>query len=142
MARQLELAQELNLPVIIHSREAYERTLDFLIEKQIKRAVFHCYSGDLEFAKRIWSYGFYTSFTGTVTYPNALEVKRVVKEVPAERFMLETDCPFMTPQAFRGQRNEPKFIPEIAREVAAIRGTELEEIAAVTTQNAKEFFGI
>lgn len=146
--QQLELVQELDLPVIVHSRnaqgsqEADERVLDLLIEKKISRAVFHCYGGDAEFAKRLWSYGFYTSFTGTVTFPKAVTVRRVVEQVPLDRFMLETDCPFMAPQAYRGQRNEPKFIPEIAKAIAALKKMEVAEIASVTTKNAEQFFGI
>lgn len=148
LMQQLELVQEVDLPVIIHSRnaqgshEADERVLDMLIEKKVSRAVFHCFGGDLEFAKRLWSYGYYTSFTGVVTFPKAVELKRVVAEVPLERFMLETDCPFMAPQKVRGQRNEPQYIPEIAEEIARIKKMELAEVAKITTRNAEEFFGI
>lgn len=139
--KQLEFAVRVNLPVIVHNREADEDTFEILREFPHVRCVFHCFGSSLEFARKVWSAGFMTSFTGIVTYPNAGNVREVVKEVPMDKFMVETDCPFLAPQAYRGKRNEPAYVIEVAKMISDVKGISVEEVDRVTTENAKSFFG-
>jgi len=139
---QIALARELDLPCVIHSRDSAEDTLRILLDEKVLRAVFHCYSYDLAFAKKLWERGYYTSFTGIVTYPNAAAVQEVVRAVPDDMFFLETDCPFLPPQSKRGQKNEMAYVVEIGEKVAELRGSSVKEVERLSTANAERWFGI
>ena len=139
----LSLAEEVDLPVIIHDREAHRDILEILGPYSGRvRGVMHCFSGDRDFADKCIGMGLYISFTGTVTYPNSHQLREVAAHVPADRFFVETDCPYLTPQFKRGKRNEPAYVRAVAKKIAEIRRTTFPEIARVTTENAKTFFGI
>lgn len=142
--QQIELANKYKLPIVIHCRDAYGDTLDILKQYAPFKygAVMHCYSGSLEFAKELLKLGVKFSFTGTVTYKNAQNVQEVVKNLPIDSFFLETDSPYLTPTPYRGQRNEPKYVVEIAKFVAELRGLSYREIEEITDKNAKEFYNI
>lgn len=142
-AAQLGLASELDLPVIIHDREAHRQTLAVIRDWQGKRGgVFHCFSGDVAMAEKCLSMGFYISIAGPITYPRSEKLREVARMVPLDRLLIETDCPYLTPQPQRGRRNEPALMVHTAKEVAAVRGLTLEEIAAATADNAKRLFRI
>jgi len=139
---QMELARRLGKPVIIHEREALQDTLDTVREYSDLTGVFHCFSGSWETAKIILDLGWYISFTGVVTFKNAKRALEVIEKMPADRIMLETDCPYMAPEPKRGRRNSSLYLKYIAAKVAEIRSITIEEVAAVTTENGKRFFGI
>jgi len=139
---QLELARRFKKPVIIHMREATRDTLDIVSEFRDLTVVFHCFPGSWETAKIILDMGWYLSFTGVITFDNARKALEVVEKMPMDRLMLETDCPYMTPEPMRGKRNSSLFLPYIAGKVAQIRGIPIEEVAAVTTENGRRFFGV
>ena len=142
-ANQIDLANKLNLPVVIHSREAMGDTLEILKKHSPKKeSLMHCYGGSIESARELMKLGFSFSFGGLLTFKNATNVIEVVKQIPIERILLETDCPYMTPVPYRGQRNEPSYIVYTADMLAKIKGLTLEEVAKVTTQNARRLFGI
>ena len=126
-SRQLELAKELDKPVIIH-------------EKYGNKGVFHCYSGSAEMAKELVKLGFYVSFTGAVTFKNASKLLLAVEAVPLDRIMIETDCPYMAPVPFRGVRNEPKYVRYVAEKIAEIKGETVERIAEITAENTRNLF--
>jgi len=136
---QLKLAQKVGLPVIIHNREADEDTMEVLEEFDVN-AVFHCYSSDIKYARKLWYKGYFTSFTGIVTYPNTEDLMKIVEEAPVDRFMVETDCPFLSPQSHRGERNEPSYVVEVLERIAEIKKRTPEEMASITTENAEELF--
>lgn len=138
----LEIAIEFDLPVVAHIRDAFEDASRVIEESAVKKVVLHCFTGGPEQADWAWSKGFLTSFTGIVTYPKNTVLMDIVKKVPSELFMLETDCPYLPPQTHRGKRNEPAFVREIAEHVAELRGVSVEEVARITTNNAEKFFGI
>ncbi len=138
--RHLQLAQKYGLPVIVHNREADADCLEILGEFPSVPAVFHCYGSNLEFAKKVWERGYITSFTGIITFPNAAELIEVVKAAPMGQFFLETDCPYLAPQAYRGKRNEPSYVAEVAREVAKTKNVEFEAVTEYSGQNAGKFF--
>lgn len=138
--RQLKLAQEVKLPVVIHNREADEDCFEILREFPDIRAVFHCYGSGIEFARKLWDAGYSTSFTGIITYPNARGLREIVSEVPLNGFFVETDCPYLAPQKYRGERNEPSYVNEVAKQIAAIRGIPFKEVDRISTKNAEEFF--
>lgn len=139
--KQLDLAVELNLPVIIHCREAHEDTFPILEKYKGKlKGVIHCYSGDLELAKRYNEIGFLISFTGLITF--AKEWDEVIKEIPLEWIMTETDSPYMTPTPFRGQRNEPVHVVEVAKKIAELKGLSVDDVSEVTLGNARRLFGL
>ncbi|MCX7635946.1 MAG: TatD family hydrolase, partial [Syntrophales bacterium] len=140
---QLEMAAELDLPVIIHDREAHSQTLAALKGWKGKRGgVVHCFSGDVAMAEQCLALGFYISIAGPVTYPKAERLRQVVRMVPLDRLLIETDCPYLTPQPLRGKRNEPALMVHTVQEVAAVRGTSLEELGMVTANNARNLFRI
>jgi TatD DNase family protein len=139
---QLELAEELNLPVIIHDREAHELTLKMVKASSVRRGVFHCFSGDYTMAKQCIDLGFYISVPGVVTFDKAKTIQDVVRRVPLSSLLLETDAPYLAPIPHRGKRNEPSFIIHTAKKVAELKGVPLEEVAQATTQNAKSLFHI
>ncbi|MFC1624691.1 TatD family hydrolase [Candidatus Omnitrophota bacterium] len=140
----LKEAKERNLPLIIHNRDADEDTL--LILKDIMgdpiKGVMHCFSGDSIFLKRCLDLGMFISFTCNLTFKNANRLREVAKLVPMERLLLETDAPFLAPQIFRGKRNEPAHVRYLAEELSRIKGLAFEQVASITTNNAKRFFGL
>lgn len=139
---QLQMAKAYNKPVVIHCRDAFDDALRLLEEEKIKSVAFHCFSGDLEIAKRIWDRGWITSFAAVVSYPKNDELRAVAKTCPKELYFLETDAPFLPHQDFRGQRNRPAYIPKLAETLAAIREQTIEEIGADSSRNAENFFRI
>ena len=140
--RQLEIALENDMPVIVHSRSAEEQTLDVIDQLSEKyTGVFNCYAGNVENAFKLIDKGFYISFTGNITYKNN-DRAEVVKEVPLESMLLETDSPFLTPVPFRGKRNDPGKLKYIAEKIAEIKGISIEEVARITTENSKKLFNI
>ncbi|MDA1060369.1 MAG: TatD family hydrolase [bacterium] len=138
----LELAKSVDLPVIVHNRDADEDCLKVLKEFPGVRAVFHCYGSNLDFARAVWEAGYLTSFTGIITYPNAEDLRKVVVEVPNEMFMTETDCPYLAPQTFRGKRNEPSYVAEVVKKIAEVKAMDVSEIDKISTENAERFFGL
>lgn len=139
---QMALARDLDLPVIVHDREAHEDFLKIMKQFPTVRGVVHCYSGSLEMSRDILRAGWNISFTGSVTFKNNKKAPEIIASMPADRFMLETDSPYMTPVPHRGERNDSSYLPYIARFVAECRGSSEEEIARLTTANGKAFFGI
>ena len=139
--QQLELAKDMNLPVIIHSRNANDDTMEIL-RKYKPNGVLHCFSGSAETAKEVISLGMYISFTGVLTFKNAKKALKALGEVPLDRLMLETDCPYMAPEPYRGQRCDSSMIARIAEKAAEIKGVSPQEILDVTAENAKRFFRI
>ena len=141
--RQLELARELDLPVIVHSRDAAEDTLKIMKEYgQGLRGVIHCFSYSKELAREYVKMGFHIGVGGVVTFKNGKKLKEIVEEIPLERILLETDCPYLAPVPFRGKRNSSLYIPYIVEEIANIKGITYEEVVAQTEQNGKMLFGI
>ena len=140
---QLDLARELNLPVIIHFRNVEYEGMELAGIDKFKelRGVFHCYGGSVEFAGKIISMGFYIGFDGPLTYRDSDRVD-VAREIPLDKCLLETDAPFLTPQKYRGKRNEPAYVIEVAEKMAHIKNCDIEEVIAVTGKNARELFGI
>ncbi len=139
---QLELARELHLPVIVHDRDAHEDCLNILRDFTDLKVVFHCYSGSLEFAKTLIRLGFYLSFTGVLTFKNAKAAPTVAQWAPHDRVMIETDCPYLAPVPYRGKRNSPQYVPEVAKKLAELWGMDVSEVARITTENGLRFFGI
>ncbi len=138
--KQLEYAKSIDFPVIIHSREAKAETVKILKDSKIKKGVLHCFSGDMDMAKKVIEMGFMISIAGPVTYKNARNLQLVAKYVPDEYLLLETDAPYLAPEPLRGKRNEPAFITHTARFVAGLRGISYEDIIRLTTLNAKRLF--
>ena len=144
-ARQLQAAEDLNLPVIIHTREAETETIQILksnYSTSKKRGVFHCFSGSLELAKNALDLGFYVSFSGIVTFKKAEDLRQVASYVPVDRILVETDCPFLAPIPFRGKRNEPAFVVEVAKCIAQLRKMDIESFAHQSSENFSTCFGI
>ena len=142
---QIQLARELELPVIIHTRDAQEDTVTILREEQAADigGVLHCFSGDAWLAKDALDLGFYLSFSGIVTFQNATTLREIAKTVPLDRLLIETDCPYLAPVPYRGKRNEPAYVAHVAQQLAAIHPSlTMEDIARNTTQNAKRLFKI
>ena len=141
--RQLDLARELGLPVIIHSRDAAEDTLKIMKEHaQGLRGVIHCFSYSKEVAEEYVKMGFHIGIGGVVTFKNGKKLKEVAEIVPLERILLETDCPYLAPEPYRGKRNSSLYIPHIAQAIADIKGISYEEVVAQTERNAKMLFRI
>ena len=139
---QLELAEELQLPVIVHDREAHQDCLEVVRAHPKVTGVYHCYSGSLEDAKTLVRLGWMLSFTGVVTYKNARRSLEVIDWLPMDRIMIETDSPYLTPEPFRGRRNDSRKVYRVAETIAQVKGLEAEEIARITLENGKRFFGI
>jgi TatD DNase family protein len=140
---QLELAERLNLPVIIHNREAGEDVLNILREKlPPKGGILHCYSEDYDYAKRALELNLFISFAGNVTYRNAKNLHETARNMPPERILIETESPFMVPALYRGKRNKPSYLIETAKFVAELRNTPVEEMTEQLTINSLNFFGI
>ena len=143
--RQLRAARECDLPVVIHTREAEAETIEILkseYDGAQRRGVFHCFSGSRELAQRAIEIGFMISFSGIVTFKKADELRAIAKEVPLDRLLIETDCPYLTPIPYRGKRNEPAYVVEVARCLATLHDVNIEEMARITTENFNRFFGL
>jgi TatD DNase family protein len=141
-SRQIKIAKDLNLPLVIHSRQADERVMQVLKSAMPLRAVIHCFSGDESFLKGCLDLGFFISFTCNITYKKAQGLRDMVKLTPFDRLMLETDAPYLSPEGFRGKRNEPLQVKLLAEAVSLIKGVSIGEIEDNTTKNAKGFFGL
>lgn len=139
---QMALAQELSLPVIVHEREAHEDGMRIVKEFPDVTGVFHCFSGSAEMARQLVDMGWYIGFTGVLTFRNARRAAEAAAAVPLERIVLETDCPYMSPEPFRGKRNDPGRLYRMAEALAAIRGITPEEAAAATLANGKRLYRI
>lgn len=141
-ARQLEIAKELDVPVVIHEREACADMLEILSASSVRRGVVHCFGGSRETAKILLDMGFYISFTGAITFKNARKAYEVVPYIPSDRLMAETDCPYLTPVPFRGETNHSGYLKYTVEKIAEMRGISFEEAAAMTFGNALAFYGI
>ncbi len=139
---QMALASEVDLPVIIHEREAHDDGMRIVKEFPKVKGVFHCYSGSAEMARQLVNMGWYIGFTGVLTFKNARKAVETAASIPLDRIVLETDCPFMAPEPFRGKRNDPGYLPKMAEKLAEIRGISVEEAIAATTENAKRLYRI
>ena len=139
---QMELAKELGLPAIVHERDAHEDGMRVVDEFPEVTGVFHCYSGSYEMAKWLIARGWYIGFTGVLTFKNARKAIEVASTIPLERLVLETDCPYMSPEPFRGKRNDPGKLYRMAEKLAEIKGLPLEEIHRITVENGKKLYRI
>jgi len=161
LRKQARLAKELKVPLIIHSRDkgmvsskidmenkpdpgavgpSGQGCLDIVREEGVENVIFHCFSYNLDFAREVWAAGYITSFSGIVTYPKNEYLREVAQEAPDVQFLIETDCPYLSPQAYRGKDNEPAYVLETAKEIARVRGVSTEEIGELTAQNAERVF--
>jgi TatD DNase family protein len=142
--KQIRLAKEVQLPIIIHNRDATADIVDILKEEQAGEVggIMHCYSGSVETALECIEMNFYISLGGPVTFKNAKKPKEVAESIPMERLLIETDCPYLTPHPYRGKRNEPAYVKLVAEEIAGLKGVSLEDVAEATAKNAKKIFGI
>lgn len=143
-AEFVQMAGELAKPLVVHSRDAEQATLEILDAhlKPGQKVVMHCFGADANFARNCIARGFLLGVAGTVTFPNARALQQIIQKAPLENLILETDCPYLAPQARRGRRNEPAYIPLIAEFVAQLRSISVEELAAATTANARNFYAI
>ena len=139
---QMALARELDLPVIVHEREAHADGMAVVEEFPEVTGVFHCYSGSLEMAKWLIDRGWYIGFTGVLTFKNARKAVEVASSIPLERIVLETDCPYMSPEPYRGKRNDPSRLCFMAEKLAALRGLSVEEIENITLENGRRLYRI
>ena len=139
---QMELARELKLPVIVHEREAHEDGMAVVKDFPDVTGVFHCYSGSAEMARQLVDLGWYIGFTGVLTFKNARRAIETAASIPIDRIVLETDCPYMAPEPFRGKRNDPGYIFRMAEKLAEIRGLSVEEVRSITTENGKRLYRI
>ena len=139
---QMALAEELHLPVIVHEREAHEDGMAVVADFPQVTGVFHCYSGSAEMAKQLVKRGWYIGFTGVLTFKNARKALEVAREIPLERIVLETDCPYMSPEPFRGRRNDPSRLYRMAEALAQARDISVEDVHAATLENGKRLYRI
>lgn len=141
--KQLQLAKELQLPVIIHDRDAHDDTMEILESNgpYAKGGVMHCFSGDMKLAEKVLALGFHISIPGVVTFKNGQMLQAVVKEVPLESLLIETDGPFLSPVPWRGKRNEPSYLAYTAAAVATLKGTSIQDVAKQTSSNVEKLFG-
>jgi TatD DNase family protein len=139
---QIRLAREVGLPIVVHTREADEETAALLEEEGASEVggVVHCFTGGLDLARRSLALGLHISFSGIVAFPRAEVIQQVAREVPDERFLLETDAPFLAPPPHRGKRNEPAWVVEVARQLAALRGADVEAVGALAQRNYARLF--
>ena len=142
--KQIRLAKKVNLPIIIHNREATSDIVEILKEEGASEVggIMHCFSGSVETARECLDMNFYISLGGPVTFKNAKKPKEVAKDVPLDKLLIETDCPYLTPHPHRGKRNEPAYVKLVAEQIAELKGLTFDEVAAATTENAKRLFGI
>lgn len=141
-SRQLDWAVELDLPVVIHSREAEQDVLAALRQQGCSRGVIHCFTEGPKMAEAAVELGFYVSFAGIITFKNAQDLRHIAARVPLDRTLIETDSPYLTPVPHRGKRNEPGFVVEVAKMIAELHGTAVEEVERITTRNAQDLFGL
>ena len=139
---QMELARELGLPAIVHERDAHEDGMKMVEEFPEVTGVFHCYAGSAEMAKWLGNRGWYVGFTGVLTFKDARKALEVAASIPMDRIVLETDCPYMSPEPFRGKRNDPGKLYRMAEKLAELRGLTVEEVHAITTENGKRLYRI
>ncbi|RIW29880.1 TatD family deoxyribonuclease [Bacillus salacetis] len=142
--KQIRLAKKVKLPIVIHNREATQDIIDILQEEDAKEVggIMHCFSGSPETARVCLEMNFLISLGGPVTFKNAKKPKEVAEEVPLDKLLIETDCPYLAPHPYRGKRNEPSYVKLVAEQIAELKGITLDEVAQSTTQNAKKIFGI
>ena len=140
--KHIKLADELGLPIIVHNRDSHKDMLDILMQHKPQKAIIHCYSGSLEMAKILVKMGYYISFSGTVTFKNAKNLKEAAKWVPLENLLIETDCPYLSPEPERGTRNNPTKVRYTAEVIAELKGVTFEEVAQKTLENAKRVYNI
>ena len=140
--KQLLLAKKLNMPYIIHDRDAHADTLEIIKKVGYTNGVMHCFSGSAEMAKEVIKMGMYVSLSGTVTFKNAPKTQAVANVIPLDKLLIETDSPYLTPEPFRGKRNNSAYVKYTAEKIAKIRGLELEELARITLENGKRFYNI
>ena len=139
---QKELARALHLPVIVHDRDAHADSMEITRRYPDVIGVYHCYAGHVEMARELLKLGYYLSFTGVITFKNAKKAKKVIREVPIERLMIETDSPYMAPEPFRGRRNSSLYVHRMAETIAEIKGISAAEVERITTENGRQLFGI
>ena len=142
---QINIAKELKLPIIIHDREAHNDIIEILHQENayVVGGVIHCFSGDYEYAKKVLDMGFYISFPGTITFKkNIQKAKDLIKKIPIDKILAETDAPFLTPEPYRGKRNEPVYVKQVVSKLAEFKGISVEEMAKITTENCKKLFNI
>ncbi len=139
---QMELAKELDMPVIIHERDAHEDGMNIIRQFPAVKGVFHCYSGSAEMARQLTNMGWYIGFTGVLTFKNARKAVETAQRIPLEKIVIETDCPFMAPEPFRGKRNDPSLVYRVAEKLAEIRGISVEEAQKATFENGKRLYRI
>lgn len=140
--QQLELAEALKLPVIVHEREAHGDAMDIVMRHPDVRGVFHCFSGSKEMALWLVGRGWYIGFTGVLTFKNARRAIEAAQALPLDRILIETDCPYMAPEPYRGRRNDSRFVPLVAAKLAELRGLTQQEAGEITAENAKRLYGI
>lgn len=142
--KQIRLAKKVKLPIVIHNREATADIVDILKEEHAEEVggIMHCFSGSPEVAKECLNMNFYISLGGPVTFKNAKKPKEVAVEVPLDKLLIETDCPYLAPHPYRGKRNEPAYVKLVAEQIAELKGLTFDEVAAATTENARKLFGI
>ncbi len=141
--KQVKLANELNLPISVHDREAHKDTFDILKKyNKGSKIVMHCFSGSIEFARECIKEGWYLALGGVVTFKNAIKMKEVATDIPLGKLLLETDAPYLTPVPYRGKENQPAYTKFVVEEIAKLRGISVDEVDKITTKNANEVFGI
>ncbi|OQY18149.1 MAG: radical SAM protein, partial [Desulfobacteraceae bacterium 4572_35.1] len=142
--QQIQLAKQLKLPIIVHDRDAHSDVLQILSEEDAGQfgGVLHCFSGNLEMANRCIEMGFHLSFTGTITYPKNDKIREIIRNIPTGSIMVETDCPYLAPQQWRGKRNEPAYVVKTAEQIAQIKQLSFSDIARITSVNANRLFGL
>lgn len=138
--KQIRIAKEFDIPIVAHVRDAWDDAYKLVIEENVKKIVFHTFSGSQKLADKCYEKGFFTSFSGVLTYPKNEELRKIVAMAPLDKLLIETDCPYLPPQPYRGKRNEPAFVVEVAREMANIKGFELAKMGEITSENAEKFF--
>lgn len=139
---QIRLAKELDMPCIVHSRDAAEETFRILEEEDAEKVIFHCFSYGPEFGKRVWEKGWHTSFSGVVTYPQAKEIQEAARIAPLDLILVETDCPYLAPQSVRGKRNEMAYVVEVGEMIAKLRGVPVDHLARQTSLNGTRLLGL
>jgi len=142
--KQIELGKEFNLPLIIHNRDSHEDIMNIIRRHTpyAKPGVLHCFTGSWEMAKELLNFGFYISFGGPITFKNAKKAIEIIEKMPEDRLLIETDCPYLTPEPYRGRRNDSSYVLFVAKRISEIRKISVEEAAKITTENTKRLFGI
>lgn len=141
LIKHVSLAKKKDLPLVFHNRDSHEDFYQIVKDKDV-RGVIHCYTGNVDFAKKILDLGFMISFTGIITFDRGADLAEVIKQIPLDRMMVETDAPFLAPVPYRGKRAEPWMVKEVIQKIADIKGLTFQEVEEKTSSNAKDFFGI